>query len=34
MEVVGPPELAEAFGVVAERFAAAGSSAEESRRGS
>jgi predicted DNA-binding transcriptional regulator YafY len=34
MEVVGPPELAEAFAVQAERFAAAGSSAEESRRGS
>ncbi len=30
MEVVGPPELAEAFSVQAERFAAAGSSAEES----
>lgn len=34
MEVVGPPELAEAFAVQAARFAAAGSSAEESRRGS
>lgn len=34
MEVVGPPELADAFAVQAARFAAAGSSAEESRRGS
>jgi len=34
MEVVGPPELAEAFALQAERFAAAGSSAEEPRRGS
>lgn len=34
MEVVGPPDLAEAFAVQAERFAAAGSSAAESRRGS
>lgn len=34
MEVVGPPELAEAFAVQAEPFGAAGSSAEESRRGS
>ena len=34
IEVVGPPELAEAFAVQAERFGSAGSSAEESRRGS
>ncbi|MCY1715760.1 WYL domain-containing protein [Microbacterium sp. SL62] len=34
MEVVGPPELAEAFAVQAGRFAAAGSSAEEPPRGS
>ncbi|MDR6689525.1 putative DNA-binding transcriptional regulator YafY [Microbacterium sp. 1154] len=34
MEVVGPPELAEAFAVQAARFAAAGSSAGKSRRGS
>ncbi|MDQ1075043.1 MULTISPECIES: YafY family protein [Microbacterium] len=34
MEVVGPPELAEAFAMQAERFAGAGSSAEEPRRGS
>lgn len=34
MEVVGPPELVEAFAVQAERFAAASSSAAESRRGS
>ncbi len=34
MEVVGPPELAEAFAVQAERFAAASSSAKMSRRGS
>lgn len=34
MEVVGPPELAEAFAVQAARFAAAGSSAGESGRGS
>lgn len=34
MEVVEPPELAEAFAVQAGRFAAAGSSAEEPRRGS
>ncbi|MGN7969909.1 helix-turn-helix transcriptional regulator [Microbacterium sp. 22296] len=34
MEVVEPPELAEAFAVQAARFAAAGPSAEESRRGS
>ncbi|MEV8240356.1 WYL domain-containing protein [Microbacterium testaceum] len=34
MDVVGPPELAEAFAVQAKRFAAAGSSAKESRRGS
>lgn len=33
MEVVGPPELAEAFAVQAGRFTAAGSSAEEPRRG-
>lgn len=32
MEVIGPPELAEAFAVQAERFAAAGFSAEESGR--
>lgn len=32
MEVVEPPELVKAFAVQAERFAAAGSSAEESRR--
>ena len=34
MEVVGPPGLADAFAVQAGRFAAAGSSAEETRRGS
>jgi len=34
MEVVRPPELAEAFAVQAGRFAAAGSSVGESRRGS
>lgn len=34
MEVVGPAALAEAFAVQAARFAAAGPSAEESRRGS
>ncbi|WP_298876998.1 WYL domain-containing protein [uncultured Microbacterium sp.] len=34
MEVVEPPELAEAFAVQAARFAAAGPSAEEPRRGS
>ncbi|REC98078.1 HTH domain-containing protein [Microbacterium sp. AG157] len=34
MEVVGPPELAKAFAVQAARFAAAGSSAGEPRRGS
>lgn len=34
MEVVGPPELAEAFAVQAARFAAAGPSAQEPRRGS
>ncbi len=34
MEVVEPPELAEAFAVLAARFEAAGPSAEESRRGS
>ncbi|BFM25091.1 helix-turn-helix transcriptional regulator [Microbacterium sp. che218] len=34
MDVVGPPELAKAFTVQAERFAAAGSSTEVSRRGS
>lgn len=34
MEVVGPPELAQAFAVQAARFAAAGSSLEASRRGS
>lgn len=34
MEVVEPPELVEAFAVQAARFAAAGPSADESRRGS
>jgi hypothetical protein len=34
MEVVEPPELEEAFAMQSERFAAAGSSAAEPRRGS
>jgi len=34
LEVVGAPELTEVFAVQAERFAGAGSSVEEPRRGS